>query len=648
MFKRIDRSFATKLNFYLLFSLLLLWGACFLIFDRYATHSIEEQTYTRLDHSAAQTNLKVTRLLRTIEKIPENLSWLLPAYISEPDSLFSITRQVVAHNYEIFGCAIAFEPYFFPEKGRYFAPYSYMKGDSVITTQIGKKYDYYHKNWYRLSKELDISRWSRPYHELSSYEIITSTYSVPIHDPEGKVIGIFSVDLSLNWLTRLIDSVRPYDDSYTVIVNREGKYLLHSRNDSYFKQEQSILHTLSEIDDPSATDIVQRMLKGEKGKGSFHKNGIKYYLYYAPVEGTVWNMAMIFPYSHIREGLRRFHGIWIFFFLLFTLLLITASTLTIRKITHPLRLFASSARSIAEGNFRTPLPSIHSRDEMGELHHAFGEMQEKLEHYISNLEKTTAAKEKIESELRIAHDIQMDMLPKTFPPFPERKEIDLYAALYPARQVGGDLYDFFLRDHFLYFAIGDVSGKGIPASLRMASTIGLLRSLSAHYDSPARVIRSLNNSIAEGNETGVFVTFFTGMLDLQTGIMKYCNAGHTPPVLTYPDRKVAFLDTPPDIPLGILQDHDYREYTYRFASGSGILFYTDGVTDAENERHEFYGKTRLLETIRKNADLHPREFIETLLRDIRGYIQDQPLSDDLTLLTFIYGTEWEIQNSQEN
>ena len=201
-------------------------------------------------------------------------------------------------------------------------------------------------------------------------------------------------------------------------------------------------------------------------------------------------MATLFPYSHIFDKLHRFTWIIILSSVLFLALLVIICTTTVRKITRPLKIFAASTHSIAEGNFNITLPVIHTQDEMLDLYNAFSEMQEKLSKYMKNLETTIAAKEKIESELRIAHDIQMSMLPKNFPPFPGH-EIDLYAVLYPARQVGGDLYDFFIHENTLFFAIGDVSGKGIPASLLMASTISLLRTLSSGSNSPSQIALSL-------------------------------------------------------------------------------------------------------------------------------------------------------------
>lgn len=639
----INHSFAAKLNFYILSLLIALFAIGFVVFQQISARYLEKKTYEKISAQAAKINDRVSHLMRTIEKIPDNMSWLIPTYVTTPDSIYSITREVVRTNEEIFGCAIAFEPYYFPTKGAHFAPYSYTQGDKVVTTQIKSDYDYYRKNWYKIAKEENVSRWTRPYHELSSFHIITSTYSVPLRDSKGKVIGIFSVDLSLNWLTELIDSIKPYPDSYIIIINREGRYILHQQDSLPLGKNLDIFETAHTMPDSSIIGIARRIARGETGKATFFDRNDKSYIFYSPIKGTEWCIATICPYKHIYEGLKRLDCILIVIFILLLISIFLICTLSIRKITSPLKNFTLTAASIADGNFNTPLPAINTQDEMQELHSAFSCMQKKLTKYVENLAKTTAAKEKIESELRIAHDIQMSMLPKNFHPFPEHVPVELYAVLHPARQVGGDLYDFFIVDHYLYFAIGDVSGKGIPASLMMASAISSLRSLSSGSYSPAQIANLLNKSITEHNDADIFITFFIGMLDLHNGLLKYCNAGHTHPIMTHPDRTVSFFNIQPDLPLGILKGHVYQEYTYQFNNGSGILLYTDGITDAENEAKEFYTADRLLETVRQNHELHPQEFIEKILIDVQNHIQHHEPSDDLSMLTIIYGPEWNIE-----
>ena len=194
--------------------------------------------------------------------------------------------------------------------------------------------------------------------------------------------------------------------------------------------DKDILHEAEILQDTNASKLAHLMMQGQKGKGVFVNNHVKYYIYFTPILGTEWNMATLFPYSHIFDKLHRFTWIIILSSVLFLALLVIICTTTVRKITRPLKIFAASTHSIAEGNFNITLPVIHTQDEMLDLYNAFSEMQEKLSKYMKNLETTIVAKEKIESELRIAHDIQMSMLPKNFPPFPGH-EIDLYAVLYP-------------------------------------------------------------------------------------------------------------------------------------------------------------------------------------------------------------------------
>lgn len=646
MLQRIKHSFTAKLNLYILFSISLISVSAFLVFQHYASLYIEKEAYTKINNIAERTNLRVARLLRTVEKIPDNMNWMLTDYVKDPDDIFDITRKIVQNNDEIFGCAIAFEPYYFPSKGKYFSPYSYMKGDSVITVLINnERYDYLAKDWYLIAKERKVASWSKPYHDFSSDEIMTTSYSVPLYNTTRQFIGVFSIDLAINSIKNMIDEDLPYPNSYSIVVNRKGNYIVRTKQNELFRNQENIFESIRSLTDSNVIKIANKIVQGETGKDLFYEANSEFYIFYSPIGGTEWSMAIICPYNDIFGRLHQFNLIIFLSFFLVLFLTYLISSAMIRKMTEPLKKFAFSARAIAHGDFAAPLPSIQSKDEMRELHDSFLYMQQQLAHYIRNLKETTKAKEKIESELRIAHNIQMEMLPQNFSFFENNKEIDLYAILCPARHVGGDLYDFQLVGDDLYFMIGDVSGKGVPASLVMAMTISLLRTLCSKHYSPVYIVNLLNNSIGEYTQSDMFITFFIGMLDLKTGILKYCNAGHTPPIMTTPDRTVSFFDIHADLPLGVLKDHNYTEYSYTFTPGSGILLYTDGVTDLENQHGLTYGKDKLLEIIRHNHELHPRAFIQKILSDLRSYHEHCEQTDDITLLTLIYGDEW---NQEEN
>ena len=238
----------------------------------------------------------------------------------------------------------------------------------------------------------------------------------------------------------------------------------------------------------------------------------------------------------------------------------------------------------------------------------------------------------MENELHIAREIQMAMIPKTFPPFPERKDLDLAASIIPAKEVGGDLYDFFIRDEKMFFCIGDVSGKGIPASLVMAVTRSLFRAMSAHEDSPAKIVASMNNTMSETNENNMFVTFFCAVLDLTTGRLRYCNAGHNPPMIL--TDAIRTLPVEPNLPLGILNGADFVEQEITFNYDDALLLFTDGLSEAENVSHEQFGEARI------EAALHGRKSSEDHLKNIEqkvaSFVGDADQSDDMTILFIHY------------
>ena len=232
------------------------------------------------------------------------------------------------------------------------------------------------------------------------------------------------------------------------------------------------------------------------------------------------------------------------------------------------------------------------------------------------------------SELNVAHSIQMSMLPKTFPAFPDRKDLDLYASLTPAKAVGGDLYDFFIRNDSLYFCIGDVSGKGVPASLVMAVSRTLFRNIAAHTDKPSHIVETMNVNICDGNEQCMFVTLFVGVLDLQTGRLRYCNAGHDAPYV-----QAEHLPCDPNLPVGLNPDMKYSEQEAMIAPGKILFLYTDGLTEAENSSRNLFGMERVDEVI-ATFEGSPQELIETMTAAVHQFVGDTEQSDDITMLAF--------------
>ena len=257
------------------------------------------------------------------------------------------------------------------------------------------------------------------------------------------------------------------------------------------------------------------------------------------------------------------------------------------------------------------------------MHDSFGNMQQSLSLYIEELKTTTAQKSAIESELNIARDIQNSMVPSTFP---NREGLDMYASMTPAKEVGGDLYYFFVRDNCLYFCIGDVAGKGVPAALVMMTVCGAFRLLAESESEPMHIVSRMNDMMTRDSSITIFVTFFAGVLDLNTGHLRYCNAGHKAPLVNGEP-----LPVDKNLPIGAIPGWEYTTQEADLAPGNTLFLYTDGLDEAENAQRQMFGKKRILEVI-QNTSQEPRTLIERMTQAVADFVGDTEQSDDLTML----------------
>ena len=254
---------------------------------------------------------------------------------------------------------------------------------------------------------------------------------------------------------------------------------------------------------------------------------------------------------------------------------------------------------------------------------------DKLETAYEQLEKTTAAKERIESELRIAREIQMSMVPHEFP---QRTDLDIYASMTPAKEVGGDLYDYLLEDEILYFCLGDVSGKGVPASLFMAQTIRLFRALAKQHLMPAAIATQLNNDLTEKNDNGMFVTMFIGQLNLITGQLHFCNAGHNPPVIGGDEHQGSFLEMESNAPIGLWPEIDFIGEEIETIKDRPLFIYSDGLNEAENSKQEQFGDDHILDILRHTKFKDARHVVELMEAEVKRHRDGAEPSDDMTIM----------------
>ena len=635
------QSFASRLSIYVLSITLIIFATIMSLFYSYSRDRITSHAITHTHDLLSNIATKIGGQLLTVETTMNQSVWILEKNLNRPDSLQRVLAAVVRNNDLVVGSGIAFIPGYYKEKGEYFMPYASFlnKKDGEIGCQLlgDQAYDYPCMDWFLIPKLLKQSYWSEPYYDQGGGNIIMSTYARPLMDKKGNVYAIFTANISLSQFTDMVNNLKPYQSSYTYLLSRNGNYLTHAdrekiMNETIFSESFDTQNTQQEC-------IGNEMLAGHTGTVRFDYRGEDSYAFYTTIPNTGWSICTICPSQVILRELDYTSRQIIFLSLGGILVLFLFIYCIIRKQARPLEKFSESARAIATGRFDVTLPDVHSKDEIKTLHDSLAYMQQSLSNYISELRLTTATKERIESELFIAREIQMGMIPKLFPPYPDRHDIDLHATLQPAKEVGGDLYDFFITNEQLYFVIGDVSGKGVPASLFMAIARSLFRTLSQQMLSPGEIVTQMNSSISDNNESNMFVTLIVGILDLKTGVMKLCNAGHNPPILLLPDGTASFLKIKNHLFAGVIEDLVYTDEEFVLEKGSKLFLYTDGVTEAENSAKELYTEEKLLETLSNLAPADVRTTVDTVVHSVASHVQEAEPSDDLTILLIYYTPE---------
>jgi sigma-B regulation protein RsbU (phosphoserine phosphatase) len=327
------------------------------------------------------------------------------------------------------------------------------------------------------------------------------------------------------------------------------------------------------------------------------------------------------------------------------LLSVLGAYLLVNRISQPLNQLTAYVKQLAARDFAAPgesqaavtLLPLNSKDEIGELAASFLSLEHALQQSIENLKATTIAKERIESEIKIAREIQMSILPRTFPPFPDRPEFDIYATIEPAREVSGDFYDFFLtEDDRLCFAIGDVSGKGIPASLFMAVTRTLLKAIASRLIRPDAVLADLNKELCQGNDSAMFVTIFYGMLHLRTGEVEYSNGGHNLPYVLTREGEAKPVENTGGMALGVMEEAAYGAKKITLRAGDGLFLYTDGVTEAMDGAGTLFSDHRLWRFLQEVNGSPPRELIRRAMGAVKQFTAGAEQSDDITALALQY------------
>ncbi len=651
--KKKRKSFAGRLTRHLLIWLFIIVGGLSYLIVKLTMESTPQFYAVSYHNSTLAVKEYTRRVLSDVYVAVTNNVYDLENNLDKPEELLKTMERMVNNNTRIRSCGISFIESYFPQKGRLFCPYAWRSSNdsSLVKTQYlgDTQHNYLDKEWFTSTIEKDSAHWSEPFFDGNDAKTPLVSYMVPIHDRQGRTVAVLGADVSLDWLTnRLAQSDNAINTSSfagsnssklaarSYIIRRDGTFITHP-DESRILKDNFFSH-IKDYEENETETLIDHIEDGIT-RDQFDSYVVlllddsKHYVFHTPIEYTDWTLVTAVPWMAIAISGILVNVMMIFLILMAMLVIVVVCYFTIKYAVRPLRKLAVSADEVAKGHFDAPLPAIKHNDEIRQLRDSFENMQHSLVSYMDDLKETTASKTAIENELKIAHDIQMSMLPKTFPPFPERNDLDVYGQLTPAKAVGGDLFDFFINHEQLFFCIGDVSGKGVPASLVMAVTRSLFRNISAHTADPSRIVTALNNALAEGNETSMFVTLFVGVLNLTNGQLLYCNAGHDAPLLVNDDVSVLPVDS--NLPVGVMQGWDFTDQQVRIERGTTIFLFTDGLTEAEDCHHAQFGEDRIMRMCQKAVVSHqttPTQLTELMTAAVHSFVGEAEQSDDLTML----------------
>ena len=538
----------------------------------------EEERITRMELT-----MESEVVLHTLEEAELSMyenEWSVKESLAHPDSLFGAVGRMIESNSSVAGACIAVLPDYYPEKGRLFEPYAHREEGRILVDQIaGPDHDYTLGPYFQQALREETEFWSDPYDYGADPVQKLTTYTYPVRDRSGRLAAICGLDIDLTWLSDTLNVHPYYPSSFGFMLTRDGRLVAGPREERVSPRTLAFVAGL--VMDPT----VDRTVRG--------RHRVSCIVFRDPVSGKE-------AYLDYR-ALPRDPG-WII-----------AEVSYRDEVLAPVRRMMWRILLMALAGFAFLLVIIHRFARNGK-----------------RLWEADVKQARIGSELRIARRIQEEMLPKASL---DRSDLTVQGSLTPAKEVGGDLFDYFIREGKLFFCIGDVCGKGVPAAMLMAVVHSILRMLSEQEEAPARIVGELNREACRNNATGTFVTLFLGVLDLSTGRLRYCNAGHDRPVLV--GDSVEELPALANVPVGAFDDVTYQEQEAMVAPGTLLFLYTDGVTESMDAGRRQYGRERLLRTL-SSCSRKPEALIREVEADVRAFAGEAEQSDDLTMLAVHY------------
>ena len=586
--------------------------------------------------TASSTVRKIETIFNTVATSADSLSSIVSTSDITNKQIHQTIKAFINTNTSIFGMTVALEPHSLIGSLGDYSPYYYRNENTLAFSDLAvKNYNYQTRPWYSEAKQVNAPVWSEPYFDEGGGNVQMITYSTPIYLPDHKTFaGIATADIKLRWLDEIIKEMKIGDSGYGLILSRGDVVVAHSE-----KATNLIKLTKDEVDKDKWQHYIDSKTNNSTvnfisscpewvGEGDC-RFSIK------SLSNSGWKVVIVLPEKELTARINALTtkisiiAVAGLLLLLFVIILIT------RHLTRPLGKLAIATKDIGAGHLDTELPEAVRKDEIGALTDDFSSMRTALKTYITEIRETTAKQQKLESEIQIAKDIQMSMIPGSGNAFIKEDDFQLFALLRPARSVGGDLYYFQQSDEQLHFIIGDVSDKGVPAALFMAKTVTLYTRALRDKLTPGQTLTMMNDLLADNNDACMFVTALCGSLNLKTGHMVMANAGHMNPVMQNSQETREF-EIDGATALGLMDSVNYPDIEFQLNNQTSLTMYTDGISEAHDTNNNQYSDEKLIELIASIKPGNTQETGNKIIESVDSFSAGTEQFDDITLLIIQY------------
>ena len=516
-------------------------------------------------------------------------------------------------------------------------------------------YEAHKRPWYYETKEEGKTHFTNITPEASGKRIGMMCGS-PV-TKNGKFMGVACAGMYLDDVDTLVNSTDLGENGIACIVNNQGQLLFSSDTTGILTiTRETADFDLRQSDNKDMAALVTDALNGQDGCRKINYNNESYYVAFSPMETVGWSFIILLPEETVMapttklldelnfitgeaenstlESFRSMTLIVLLIGIIATIIAALTAYYVSKAIVAPVRNLTKKVSLIQGENLDFEWEQ-KTGDEIETLAESFGAMTRRMKQYIDEVTRVTAEKERIGAELNVATQIQADMLPRIFPPYPDRTEFDIYASMDPAKEVGGDFYDFFLvDDDHIALVMADVSGKGVPAALFMVIAKTLIKNRTLMGGNPGDILSEVNDQLVEGNEAELFVTVWLAIIEISTGKGIAANAGHEHPVLKRKDGDFELVKYKHSPAVATMEGIPFRAHEFELNKGDTLFVYTDGLPEATDASETLYGDERMLNALNNNKDVPVDDLLKNISKDVEVFVGDAPQFDDLTMLAF--------------